>query len=96
MLNPPQQQVNVARMMIYSLIPFLAIYAGWRIQKFWVLTGITMIVVGTGLGASFYLAQETQFYGEGTAGAVITITNIAVSLLMVRYFAKRYNNEMYM
>ena len=44
MLKPQTQQVSVTRMMIYSVIPFLSIYAGWRIEKFWVLTGINVAV----------------------------------------------------
>ena len=94
MLNPPERQVNVTRMMIYSLIPFLSIYAGWRIQRFWVLSGISMIITGTGIGASWYLSQEAQMYNEGEVAAVFMILNIVIACLMVRYFAKRYNGEM--
>ena len=96
MLNPPEQQVNVTRMMIYSLIPFLSIYAGWRIQRFWVLSGISMIVTGTGIGTAWYLSQEVQMYNEGEVAAGFMILNIVIALLMVRCFAKRYNNEMIM
>ena len=47
-LDPSRQKVNVTRMIIFSFIPILAIYAGWRIQKFWVLLRIR-IVVGWGI-----------------------------------------------
>lgn len=44
--DPPNKPVNVTRIIIYSLIPILSIYAGWRIQKFWLLF-IVNFVVGT-------------------------------------------------
>jgi len=50
--DPPRQKVNVTRMIIYSFIPILAIYAGWRIQKFWILAAINFVI---GIGVVYQL-----------------------------------------
>ena len=86
----PKKQVNVTRMMIYSLIPILSIYAGWRIQKFWLLFIVNFIVgVATGfLGASLEKA------GTPYAGIILGLAiSIPVSLFLVRKFAIEYNEK---
>jgi hypothetical protein len=96
--DPPRQPVNVRKMMIYSAIPILDIYALWRIQKFWIMMGISFavsMIVGLtigmllGIGATSGLVEPgPYFYGIGYA------VGIPVSLVLVRYFAKRYNQKM--
>lgn len=71
-------------MIIYSFIPILSIYAGWRIQKFWLLAGINL-VIGIGVGFVFGLA----FGGAG--GYLSLVVLIPVSVLIVRHYAKAYN-----
>ena len=94
MLKPQTQKVSVTRMMIYSVIPFLSIYAGWRIEKFWVLTGINVAVSTTAVVIITYLfvgglpLLEYQIMIE----PIFVITQIVISVLLVRYFAIRYNN----
>lgn len=85
--DPPKQPVNVNRMMIYSLIPILSIYAGWRIQKFWVLLGINL-VIGWGIGIPLGMAFPYPF---GTLAAIAI--EIPISLIVVRHFARKYNEE---
>ena len=85
--DPPKQKVNVTRMIIYSFIPILAIYAGWRIQKFWVLLGIDLLV-GYGLGTSIEGSVPSPF------GYLISISvTIILSIYFVRYFARKYNEK---
>ena len=82
-----KQPVNVRRMMIYSLIPILSIYAGWRIQKFWALVGIN-IVIGFGLGLAVGL---TIPYPSSTI--VAWGIEIPIALVIVRHYARGYNDK---
>jgi hypothetical protein len=84
--DPPKQQVNVTRMIIYSFIPILSIYAGWRIQKFWVLLVIN-IAIGFGLGVIFGFTL-------GPAGGWVSwIVSIPISIFVVRHYARKYNEK---
>ena len=76
--NPPNEPVNVNRMMLYSLIPIVSIWVGWRIQKFWVLFAINL---GIGIVVGFIVPFPFNL-----------LITIPVSVLMVRHFAIRYNN----
>jgi hypothetical protein len=86
-LDPPKQKVNVTRMIIYSFIPILAIYAGWRIQKFWVLLGIS-IVVGWGISMPIDMIIPYPY-----AYLISFAASIAISVYVVRYFARKYNEK---
>ncbi len=85
--KPPRQEVNVTRMIIYSLIPILSIYTGWRIKKFWILVGIN-ILIGFALGIPIQLAL-----GETYGNLVSIPLSIIISIYVVRHFAKKYNDE---
>jgi hypothetical protein len=85
--DPPKQKVNVTRMIIYSFIPILGIYAAWRIQKFWLLV-ILGLVVSVGLGitlAPLSLASPEISYVITVMGSII------INILIVKYFAEKYN-----
>jgi hypothetical protein len=85
--DPPKQKVNVTRMIIYSFIPILGIYAAWRIQKFWLLV-ILGLVVSVGLGitlAPLSLASPELSYVITVMGSII------INILIVKYFAEKYN-----
>jgi hypothetical protein len=96
--DPPRQPVDVKKMMIYSIIPILDVYALWRIQKFWVMMGISFAVsmaVGLaigmllGLGAVRGLLEPSlYFYVAGYA------VGVPACLVLVRHFAKKYNQKM--
>jgi len=84
--DPPRQEVNVTRMIIYSFIPILAIYAGWRIQKFWVIAGIQILV---GYGVSFPIEVIFPPFGY-----FISIPlSIIITIYTVRHFARKYNEK---
>ena len=85
--KPPRQEVNVTRMIIYSFIPILSIYAGWRIEKFWILVGIN-ILIGFALGIPIQLV-----IGEMYGNLVSIPLSIIISIYAVRHFARKYNNE---
>ena len=86
--DPPKQKVNVTRMIIYSFIPILSIYAGWRIQKFWLLV---LINFGLGLGISIPIQMIFPFpYGLGISLAI----EIIASVFVVKHFAEEYNKKM--
>ena len=85
--DPPKQPVNVTRMIIYSFIPILSIYAGWRIQKFWVLLGLGY-AIGFGIGIMAGL-----LYPEPYGTLVSLASNIIISVLLVRHFARKYNEK---
>jgi hypothetical protein len=88
--DPPKKQVNVTRMMIYSLIPILSIYAGWRIQKFWLLF-IINFVVGVVTG---FISNAMEQAGDIYAGIILSlVVSIAISLFFVRKFSIEYNER---
>jgi uncharacterized protein YacL len=85
--DPPKQKVNVTRMIIFSFIPILGIYAAWRIQKFWLLV-ILGLVVSVGLGITLTplsLASPELSYVISVIGSII------INILIVKYFAEKYN-----
>lgn len=85
--DPPKQKVNVTRMIIYSFIPILGIYAAWRIQKFWLLV-ILGLVVSVGLGITLAPLSLTS----PELSYVITVMgSIIINILIVKYFAEKYN-----
>lgn len=88
--DPPKQQVNVRRMIIYSFIPILSIYAGWRIQKFWLLFIINFIL-GVSVG---FLTRPLQEASPPYAGVLVGLAvQIPVSIFLVRKFAMEYNEK---
>ena len=86
-LDPPKQKVDVTRMIIYSFIPILSIYAGWRIQKFWLLVVINF-VFGLGISVPMQLLFPFPF------GLVLSLgIEILVSVFVVKHFAEEYNEK---
>ena len=75
-------------MIIYSFIPILAIYAGWRIQKFWVLLGINLLI-GWGISLPINMIISYPY-----AYLVSFAVSIIISVYVVRYFARKYNEKM--
>jgi len=85
--DPPKEPVNVTRMIIYSFIPILAIYAGWRIQKFWLLVGI-FFVIGLVFGATIEIILPYPY------SIILSIaTSILIQVYIVRHFAIKYNEK---
>ena len=83
--DPPKQKVDVTRMIIYSFIPILSIYAGWRIQKFWLLVVINF-VLGLGISILMHLVFPFPF------GLIFSLAvEITVSVFVVKHFAEKYN-----
>lgn len=80
--KPPIKEVNVTRMMIYSLIPFLNIYAGWRIQKFRLLLAINILVSLATFPLDFLAPYP---YG--------TIISYPLVIFIPLYFVKKYAQE---
>jgi hypothetical protein len=77
-------------MMIYSLIPILSIYAGWRIQKFWLLF-IVNFIAGVITG---FVGQTLEESGAQYAGIILGLAvGIPLSLFLVRKFAIEYNEK---
>jgi len=87
--DPPKQKVNVTRMIIYSFIPILGIYAAWRIQKFWLLVLLGLVV---GIGLSITLAPISLTFPE-LSYVISMIGSIVINILIVKYFAEKYNEK---
>ena len=85
--EPPKQPVNVTRMIIYSFIPILSIYAGWRIQKFWLLVVINFAI---GLGVRILI---DPILPEPYGVTISLIIQIILSVLVVKHFAEKYNEK---
>lgn len=92
--DPPRKMVDVSRIVIYSFVPILAIYAAWRIQKFWLLL---LINVGLGYGTGIAVGAILSLSGGPLASASVIVfgmaIQIAVSVLVVRHYANRYNEK---
>lgn len=85
--DPPKQEVNVTRMIIYWFIPILSIYAGWRIQKFWVLVAIELFI-------AFGLELSTQPFMLYPFDFLFSIAlSILPSIYFVRHYARKYNEK---
>jgi len=85
--DPPKQKVNVTRMIIYSFIPILGIYAAWRIQKFWLLV-ILGLLISVGLGITLTPLSLTS---PELSYVITVIGSIITHILIVKYFAEKYN-----
>ena len=76
-------------MMIYPLIPILSIYAGWRIQKFWLLFIVNFVGIVTG-----FIGAAAEEAGTPSGGIILGLAiSIPVSLFLVRKFAVEYNEK---
>ena len=93
--DPKKEQVNVTRMMIYSLIPIVSIYAMWRIQKFW---KITLILIPFGIADRLLTSVITQ-NPSSEIGPLDLISlgflaiSITVTVLLVKHYAQKYNEK---
>ena len=93
--DPTPEQVSVKRMMIFSLVPILSIYALWRIQKFWL---ITLISIPISFGMQLLMtAASVTVESAPIAGALLVLvvlgSYIAICLLLVRHYAQKYNEK---
>jgi hypothetical protein len=78
-------------MIIYSFIPILSVYAGWRIQKFWVLLGINIVV---GLGVSVVAGAAEFASNNPYIGVALSLAiQVPLSVFIVRHFARGYNEK---
>lgn len=85
--DPPKEKVNVTRMIIYSFLPILSIYAGWRIQKFWLLL-VVDFAIGLGLGFPLGIIFPYPY------GSIFSILiSIPVSIILVKHYAEEYNQK---
>jgi hypothetical protein len=69
------------------LDPILSIYAGWRIQKFWlpfIVNFVASIITGV---VGLHLKSDTRYAGLGLA------VGIPLSLFLVRKFVIEYNER---
>ena len=95
--DPKQETVNVKRLMIYSIIPILSIYATWRIQKFWVIFCIVFflsfaigLIMGVGMGIGESLGSPEMILISYGLGMGLTLL---INPLLVRHYAQKYNEK---
>jgi len=89
--NPERKEVDVKRMMIYSVIPFLNVYSSWRIQKFW---AIQLLLFPFGIMNQLALSYtDTLLVGDlfNLIPLIIVIITLIVSVFLTKTFAQRYN-----
>ena len=85
--TPAQKEVNVKRIVIYSFVPILYIYALWRIKKFMLLS---LILIPVNFATSF-LFNYVEYV---IVIAVAVVSNIIFHIWIVRYYARKYNLEL--
>ena len=93
--EPVSEEVSVKRMMIYSCIPILDLYVLWRIENFWYL----IIVVSTGLLFSVLSFISSLLFLDITdyqyfITAIGITSGLMSNVLLVRCYAKRYNEKL--
>ena len=93
--DPKQETVDVNRMIIYSFVPILSVYALWRIQKFWLISLISIpISFGMQLlmGVAIIPSQNQPIIGILLFLMTLGLY-IAVCVLLVRHYAQKYNKK---
>ena len=89
--NPKREEVNVNRMMIYSVIPFLNIYSHWRIQKFWV---INLLILPFQIASQFISTYTMNYNADSNLGIfpiLVMLISLALNVLLTKHFAQKYN-----
>ena len=82
-------------MIIYSFVPILSVYALWRIQKFWLISLISIpISFGMQLlmGVAIIPSQNQPIIGILLFLMTLGLY-IAVCVLLVRHYAQKYNKK---
>jgi hypothetical protein len=93
--DPKLEQVSVKRMMIYSLIPIVSIYAMWRIQKFWkiALILIPFAIVDRLLTSAMTKNPSSEIGPLDLISLVFLGMSIIVTVLLVKHYAQKYNEK---
>ena len=93
--DPKQETVDVKRMMIYSLIPIVSIYAMWRIQKFWkiALILIPFAIVDRLLTSAMTKNPSSEIGPLDLISLVFLGMSIIVTVLLVKHYAQKYNEK---
>jgi len=95
--DPKTEQVSVKRTMIYSIIPFLNIYAEWRTQKFW-----KIFVIRNLLGIDFLIGVTVALYFGDSLSDLQSEKLIqysamplflVINTLLMRHYAQKYNEK---
>ncbi len=86
--NPPKQKVDVTLMIILSFLPIVCLYAAWRIQKFWALV-VLGIILELLIWASFFLLGFAVSWELSLV--VSLVAYIGLTVLFVKYYAEKYN-----
>jgi len=86
--DPPKQKVDVTRMLIYSFIPILGIYAAWRIQKFWLLLVLEFVMSIAVVVTLFPLGM----IAPELVSLIPFPLGIMINILLMIYFAEKYND----
>jgi hypothetical protein len=100
MPKPEKSKVNVTKTFALSIIPGMQLYAGWRVQKFWLVFAITgtfnaIQAWGGGLLKIFSEYGSSPYSFGAFIGflLVATIINVLVGLTVVRGEARRWNKK---
>ena len=83
---PKQQKHSVTRQMIYSLIPFVDIWAFYRIEKLRVLFGIVIGFGIVGFISGWFLPDVM------IVDILITVSAFIISPLVIRHYTIKWNN----
>jgi hypothetical protein len=93
--DPKQETVDVKRMIIYSFVPILSVYALWRIQKFWL---ISLISLPISFGMQLLMVFATiPSQNQPVVGILLFLMvlglYIAICVMLVRHYAQKYNEK---
>jgi len=88
---PPDKEVNVRRMIIYSFLPFVVIYAAWRIKKFWVLFALSIVFM--------FAAPSILSFGLSLVLPIwympfSWVLDIILQVYIIKHYARKYNENL--
>ena len=89
-LDPESEKVDVGFIVVLSFIPIACLYAAWRIQKFWVIFGLSLLLE-TIIIIPFFLLWSVSFLEVGVVLSLVLY--VALNVLMIKHYAERYNEK---
>ena len=89
---PKQQKHSVTRQMIYSLIPFVDIWAFYRIEKLRVLLGIVIGYVIVGVISGLFLPEAFTDSRTMIVDILIWVVPYIIQPLVMRHYTIKWNN----
>lgn len=87
-LDPKPEKVDIGFIVVMSFFPIIHLYAAWRIQKFWILFGLGLLLE-TVIIVPFFMIGFALSWEIGLVLSLVLY--VALNVLMVKHYAEKYN-----